>query len=93
MRMVLSAQISRVKGAPYISLSQVLKTIPTLPAPVAQVDSETAALKGYRLRMTVSDDKQHFQASLTPETGCGRSWFGSEQSLIYVGRVLGCATD
>lgn len=92
-RMVLSAQLSRPRGVPYTDLAEVLKSIPTLPAQASPIDAETAALKGYRLRMTVSEDRRHFQTALTPEKGCGKSWFSSEQSVIYVGRVLDCSTN
>ena len=94
MRMVLSAQASRAKGMPLNSLSDVLKGLPTLQSGSSAIDAETAALNGgYRLRLTLSEDRQHFQASLTPEKGCGTSWFGSDQNLIYVGRPLGCPTN
>ena len=93
MRMVLSAQLSRGRGVPYGSLADVLNTISNIPSPTSPIDGETAALKGYRLRMTVSEDRQHFQTSLTPESGCGKSWFASDQSLIYVGRALDCQVN
>jgi hypothetical protein len=92
MRMVLSAQMSRPKGSDFVPLADVLKAAPALPAQAAAVDPDTAALKGYRLRMTLSEDKRHFQTSLTPEKGCGRSWFSSEQNVIYVGAGLDCAS-
>lgn len=94
MRMVLSAQASRAKGTPFNSLSDVLKGLPTLQSRSSAIDTETAAINGgYRLRLTLSEDRQHFQASLTPEKGCGTSWFGSDQNLIYVGHPLGCPTN
>jgi len=91
MRTVLSDEISKGRAG-YRSLSELVEGLPTLGASTA-ADGTTAALKGYRLRLTVSEDRKHFQASLTPETGCGTSWFGNDQSLIYVGRPLGCAVN
>ena len=93
MRMLLSAQLSRPEGETYVALVDALRYVPTVPRPAAQSDSDTAAFKGYRLRMTLSGDKRHFQASLTPEKGCGKSWFSNDQGIIYVGRVLDCATN
>jgi len=92
MRVLLSAQLSRPAGETYVPLVDALRYVPGVPRP-AQTDAGTVAFKGYLLRMTLSADRRHFQASLTPESGCGKSWFSNEQGLIYVGRVLDCATD
>jgi len=97
MRMFLSNQItSRARTKVYLPIADALKGVPTVPNPLSQSDAETATFKGYRLRMTVSDDQLHFQTSLTPESresACGKSWFSTEQGLIYVGQVIGCATN
>lgn len=91
MRMVLSDEIANGRSG-FRNLPDVVRALPTAGATMTP-DGTAAALKGYRLRLTVSEDKKHFQASLTPEAGCGTSWFGNEQSLIYVGRPLGCTTN
>jgi len=90
MRMVLSDEASGTRGS-YRSLSEVLAKLPGLAA-TSEADGSTATLKGYRLRLTLSEDKKRFQVALTPQTGCRTSWFGSETNLIYVGQPLGCAT-
>jgi hypothetical protein len=56
------------------------------------VDSNSAQGQGYLLRITASDDKRHFQASLEPidPKTCDRALFGDDRGLIYGGKVLGC---
>ena len=92
MRMLLSAQLSRPAGETYVPLADALRYVESVPRP-AQSDSDAVGFKGYRLRMTLSADGRHFQTSLTPESGCGKSWFSNEQGVIYVGRALDCATN
>ena len=59
------------------------------------VDSSSAQIGNYLLRITTSHDKKHFQASLEPidPKTCGQALFGDDRELIYAGRVLGCSAS
>jgi hypothetical protein len=54
------------------------------------IDSVSLQLSDYTFRVTRSEDKQHFQASLTPSKGCHPAWFTDERKVIYTGRAPGC---
>jgi hypothetical protein len=56
------------------------------------VDSSSAQIGNYLMRITTSDDKKHFQASIEPidPKTCGPALFGDDRELIYAGKVLGC---
>jgi hypothetical protein len=66
------------------------ETIPSMTI----VDSSTATVLDYTLRLTRSDDKKHFQVSLTPtvaKPGDSRiSWFSFDQDnlIIYTGTPI-----
>jgi hypothetical protein len=57
------------------------------------VDSTTATVFDYTLRLTRSDDKKHFQLSLTPTVTNASdprlSWFADDRLLIYTGKPIG----
>jgi hypothetical protein len=59
------------------------------------VDSSSAQIGNYLLRITTSDDKKHFQASLEPidPKTCGQALFGDDRGVIYVGKGLGCPAN
>jgi hypothetical protein len=71
------------------TLAEVLKVAGTA-VPAKTVDPNTASIRDYTLRITRSSDKKRFEATLTPTTGCGPSWFGNERNIIYTGKPLGC---
>jgi hypothetical protein len=54
------------------------------------IDSVSLQLSDYTFRVTRSEDKQHFQASLTPSKRCGLAWFTDERKTIYAGKMQGC---
>ena len=54
------------------------------------IDSEQAQVPGFTLRLSRSQDRKHYQIALTPLSGCGTAWFGSEANVIYTGKALGC---
>jgi hypothetical protein len=88
MRMAMSVQANRPFGkAGYASAAQVAKA---LELTGTQVDSERFDFGPYRLMVSVSADKKHFQMSLTPISGCDEAWFGTEANTIYTGKALGC---
>jgi hypothetical protein len=89
--MVVSDEISKWQPG-FRSLPELVAGLPALGA-VMTADGTAATLKGYHLRLIVSGDKRHFQVSLTPDRGCGTSWFASDLSVAYVGRPLGCGTN
>ena len=39
---------------------------------------------------TRSEDRQHYQASLTPTSGCGVAWFTDERKVFYSGKMQSC---
>jgi hypothetical protein len=94
MRRLIAAQLDgRPEGERYSTLSiGLLRRLPTVQS-APHIDPDTVSFKGYRLRMTLSADGRHFQTSLTPESGCGTSWFSDERGVIYVGRANRCATN
>jgi hypothetical protein len=62
-----------------------------LGVPIKAIDSESASIYDYTLRITRSEDGRHFQVGLAPEKGCGTAWFASDSGIVYVGRaVAGC---
>jgi hypothetical protein len=54
------------------------------------IDTDSAELPGYSLRVTRSSDRRHFQVSLQPHDRCGMAWFGNDSQTIYSGKALGC---
>jgi hypothetical protein len=59
-----------------------------LSIPIRRTGATSAAVLDYTLRVTVSADRQHYQASLTPpfRNGCNASaWFVDERLVVYVG--------
>ena len=59
--------------------------------PLKILDSSTATVLDYTIRLTRSDDKKHVQVSLTPTVskGCeALSWFIDDRLLIYTGKPL-----
>ena len=65
------------------------KLIPELDS-AERVDASTAIYRAYKLVVTKSSDGSRFQMALAPVRGCGPAWFGTEASIIYVGKALGC---
>ena len=59
----------------------------------AIVDSSTATVVDYTLRLTRSEDRKHFQLSLTPTVAKASdprpSWFGDDRFVIYTGKPIG----
>jgi hypothetical protein len=53
------------------------------------VDVHTARFKDYSLMVIPSADRQHFQLSLVPKSGCGYSLFTNESFVIYEAKALG----
>ncbi|HEY2645287.1 MAG TPA: hypothetical protein VGI56_16185, partial [Galbitalea sp.] len=66
-----------------------------LPAAMDVVDSSSAQIGNYLVRITTSEDKKHFQASLEPNDPktCGPALFGDDREFIYGGKVLGCPSS
>jgi len=89
MRAVMTPQFNPPFRHAHGDLAQVA-ALGVLPNGAELVDSYTATYKGYRLVMMASVDRKQFQAMLVPREGCGRSWFGSEKSVIYSGEAMGC---
>lgn len=89
MRQVLSAEMNAPMGKKngFGTLADVL-SVTKLDAQT--IDTASALIKGYTLRVSRADDRQHVQVTLTPVTGCGTAWFGDERNLIYTGKALGC---
>ena len=88
MRMAMSVQANKPFGsAGYGSVADVAKA---LQLTGTKVDSERFDFGPYRLMVSVSADKRHYQMSLTPLTGCDAAWFGNETNQIYTGKALGC---
>ena len=63
-----------------------------LPAAMDVIDPSSAQTGNYLVRITTSEDKKHFQASLEPidPKTCGPALFGDDREFIYGGKVLGC---
>jgi hypothetical protein len=60
-------------------------------ASATMVDSSTLIVLDYTLQLTRSDDKKHYQISLTPTVpgdDARLSWFSDDRGLIYTGRGL-----
>lgn len=53
-------------------------------------DAVTFPLKNQVFRLTRSEDRRHYQASLTPGSGCGVAWFTDERKAFYSGKIQGC---
>jgi len=89
MRMAMSVQANKPYGKNgYASISEVMTSIHLDTATV--MDADTIQVGAYTLRVSRSDDRKHFQMALTPVSGCGTAWFGSEANVIYTGKALGC---
>jgi hypothetical protein len=98
-RVVVSAEVElRASGNGWGDLSDVVRVGnmqrgEALP-PAKIVDSSTATVLDYTLRLTRSDDKKHLQVSLTPtvtKLGDNRiSWFSLDQTewIIYTGQPI-----
>ena len=98
-RVVVSAEVElRASGNGWGDLSDVvrvgnLQRGEAFP-PAKIVDSSTATVLDYTLRLTRSDDKKHLQVSLTPtvaKLGDNRiSWFSLDQTewIIYTGQPI-----
>jgi hypothetical protein len=56
------------------------------------LDSSSARIGNYLVRITASDDKKHFQVSLEPADSrtCSPALFGDDREIIYLGTALGC---
>jgi hypothetical protein len=54
------------------------------------IDPVTIQLSDYRLRVTRSEDRRHFQVSLTPDQRCGDAWFTDERKVVFVAKQDGC---
>jgi hypothetical protein len=64
--------------------------IPDLSATTV-VDSSTVTVLDYTLQLTRSDDKKHYQFSLTPtapKDDDRLSWFSDDRAIIYTGKPL-----
>jgi hypothetical protein len=52
-------------------------------------NANTGVYKRYRLTIThITGDKESYQLSLVPFTGCGPSWFSNETGLIFSGTCV-----
>ena len=52
-------------------------------------NANTGTYKRYRLTIThITGDKESYQLSLVPFTGCGPSWFSNETGLIFAGNCI-----
>ncbi len=72
------------------SIDTVVISAKQLGLPIRAVDSESASVFDYTLRIMRSEDGRHFQVGLSPVKGCGTAWFASD-GVVYVGRaVAGC---
>lgn len=52
-------------------------------------NANTGVYKRYRLTIThITGDKESYQLSLVPFTGCGPAWFSNETGLIFAGNCV-----
>ena len=92
MRMLLTMQANKPYGkGSYGTLSEILELVPPVQGDATLIDEQTAAYRGYTIRMTRSADRKHFELALIPAGGaCAASWFSNEQNVIYAGQAIGC---
>jgi alpha-D-ribose 1-methylphosphonate 5-triphosphate synthase subunit PhnH len=70
------------------TVESVARFTPSLRATL--IDRDTATFLNYTLRITRTEDKRRFQASLTPTSRCGKAWFGTSEKTVFVGSAIGC---
>jgi hypothetical protein len=95
MRLVMSAEVQlaasgRDTPVRFRSLADVIANgeVSALKRDVTVIDSEDGLYKGYSLRVAAQGAR--YEASLTPDKGCGLAFFVNEKNVIYTGRGLGC---
>lgn len=54
------------------------------------IDSSEGTLKGYKVSVVVSPDRQHYVAQLIKSSDCGLALFSNETGFIYTATTLGC---
>lgn len=75
----------------YLSLEDVLKYGSFPRRHEVSLNGRTSGtVKNYKLSVVLSDDSQHYQILLVPESGCGSAFFSNEDFVIYEGKALGC---
>jgi hypothetical protein len=90
MRMVASAEVELAAsaGRGYGDLSAIGDK---LESGLKVADPSSGVIRDYALRITLSADRQHFQASLVPITphGCtDLAWFVDDRFVIYSGQPI-----
>ena len=90
MRAVASAEVELAAsaGKGYGDLSAIASK---LGSEIKVTDPSSGVILDYAVRITLSVDRQHFQASLTPITphGCsGLAWFADDRFVIYTGHPI-----